>query len=105
VRKSDGGTAWNSQSDGLTHATPIFARLSDVPQVIFLTKSGLVSVVPDSGSVLWRLPFTPSSTSTAASPSVSGEYVHGSSAYVYGTWVARANCNGSWFSATQAARQ
>lgn len=105
VRKSDGVTAFSSQSDGLTHATPIYATIAGVPQVIYLTRQGLVAIAPTDGAVLWRLPFTPSSTSTAASPSVSGEYVHSSAAYGSGTWVARVTSNGGAFSATQAARQ
>ena len=105
VRKSDGGTAFASQSDGLTHATPIYATIANTPQVIFLTRQGLVAITPEAGAVLWRLNFAPSSTSTASSPAVSGQYVHGSAAYGSGTWVARVTSNGSTFTATQAARQ
>jgi hypothetical protein len=61
--------------------------------------------MPDTGALLWRLSFSPSSTSTAASPSVSGEYVYASAAYGSGTWIARVAKNGNTFSATQVIRQ
>ncbi|MCI0538977.1 MAG: PQQ-like beta-propeller repeat protein [Verrucomicrobiales bacterium] len=105
VRKSDGVTAWGGQNDGMTHASPVFARIGDVPQVLFLTRSGLVSVIPETGAVLWRVAFSPSATSTAASPVVAGDYVHASAAYGSGTWIARVEKNGSTFTASDVRRQ
>jgi outer membrane protein assembly factor BamB len=105
LNKTDGTTAWSNLTDGLTHATPIHATIHGVPQIIFLTRSGLVSVLPDTGALLWRLPFSPSATSTAASPSVAGEYVYASAAYGSGTWIARVAKNGTTFSATELTRQ
>lgn len=101
IRKSDGVT----QEDGMPHANPIFARIRDVPQVIFLTRCGLVAVVPESGTVLWRLPFAPSATSTAASPAVEGDYVYASAAYASGTWIGRVMKDGESLTASQAWRQ
>ena len=105
LNKTDGTTAWSGRTDGLTHATPVHATIHGVPQIIFLTRSGLVSVRPDTGVLLWRLPFSPSSTSTAASPSVAGEFVYASAAYGSGTWIARVAKNGNTFSATQVTQQ
>jgi outer membrane protein assembly factor BamB len=105
LNKVDGQTVWSNLTDGLTHATPIHAAIHGVPQIIFLTRSGLVSVLPDTGALLWRLEFSPSSTSTAASPSVAGEYVYASAAYGSGTWIARVEKNGNTFSATELIRQ
>lgn len=105
VRTSDGSTAWSDYEDAMTHASPVFARIGDVDQVVFLTRAGLISVVPETGDLLWRLPFSPSSTSTAASPAVSGEYVHASAAYASGTWIAHVTRNGDRFEASQAGRQ
>ena len=105
LNKVNGQTVWSNLSDGLTHATPVLATIHGVPQIIFLTRSGLVSVLPDTGALLWRLQFSPSATSTAASPSVAGEYVYASAAYGSGTWVARVAKNGNAFSATQVIRQ
>lgn len=102
VRKSDGVTVWGEQDDTMTHATPVFATIGGVSQVIFLTRLGLVSVIPASGDVLWRLRFAPSTTSTAASPAVSGDYVYGSAAYGYGTSMAHVTRSGNSFNAAEA---
>lgn len=105
IDKMTGQTVWSNLSDGLTHATPIHATIHGVPQIIFLTRAGLVAVRPDTGALLWRLQFSPSGTSTAASPSVAGEYVYASAAYGSGTWVARVARNGETFSASLVSRQ
>jgi outer membrane protein assembly factor BamB len=105
IRKLDGTPAWNVRDDGMTHATPIYGTIGGVAQVIFLTKTGLVAVNPLTGALLWRLPFTPSSTSTAASPAIVGDYVHASAAYASGMWVAKVVNNGGTFTATQSGRQ
>ena len=105
LNKSDGSTAWSTRRDGLTHATPIYATIHGVPQIIFLARTGLVSVRPDTGRLLWHHQFFPSATSTAASPSVSGDYVYASAAYGSGTWVARISKSGDTFSSTQVTRQ
>ncbi|MBX3746766.1 MAG: PQQ-binding-like beta-propeller repeat protein [Verrucomicrobiae bacterium] len=105
VRKHDGSTAWSGQEVGLTHATPVLAHLDGVAQAIFLTLPGLVSVVPETGAVLWRLEFSPSHTSTAASPVVAGNHVHASAAYAAGTWIGQISRTDSGFTAVETARQ
>jgi outer membrane protein assembly factor BamB len=71
LRASDGSLAWRAQDAGLTHSTPLLATIHGVPQVIFATQQGLMSVSPDNGNLLWRAyyPF-PYSTSLAPSPVV-----------------------------------
>jgi hypothetical protein len=105
IRKSDGSTAWSTQDDVMTHATPVFARIADTPQVIFLTLSGLVSVIPETGAVLWRLAFRPSSVSTASSPVAAGDYVYATAAYASGAWGGNVVNNGGEFVASLAWRQ
>lgn len=105
LNKTDGTTVWSNLPDGLTHATPIHSTLHGVSQIIFLTRAGLVSVLPETGALLWRLSFSPSAVSTAASPSVAGEYVYASAAYGSGTWIAHVAKTGDTFSATQSGRQ
>jgi len=105
LNKLTGSTVWSTRRDGLTHATPIHASIHGVPQIIFLTRTGLVSVRPDTGALLWHLQFSPSPTSTAASPAAAGEYVYASAAYGSGTWVARVSKNGEAFSASLVTRQ
>ncbi len=71
LRISDGSLAWRSQTEGLSHATPVLATIHGVPQVIFATQQGVISVNPTNGTLLWRIgyPFQ-YSTSLAASPVV-----------------------------------
>ncbi len=101
LRIADGTTAWAKETDPNTHATPCFARLAGVPQVIFLTMRGLVGVLPETGAIQWRYSFTPSSTSTAATPLVAGDLVYASCAYGKGAWTTRVIKNGENFLATQ----
>jgi outer membrane protein assembly factor BamB len=101
IRATDGTTAWAGEDDVMTHATPVYGRIFDTDQVIFLTHSGLVAVAPDGGKVLWRLGFTPSSTSTAASPAIVGDAVWASAAYASGTWVASVSRQGTNFTASE----
>lgn len=101
VRRSDGQTLWRTQNDTMTHATPVWTTLGGVPQVVFLTLSGLVGVEPSSGSVLWRYPFTASSTSTAATPIASGDLLYASAAYGRGAWTARVRNVGGTFTVSE----
>jgi outer membrane protein assembly factor BamB len=97
VRKSDGVTVWSGQTDTMTHATPVSATIAGTPQVVFLTLRGMVGVVPETGRVLWRHSFSPSATSTAATPIVADDYVYASCAYAKGAWTARVNRTGNSF--------
>ena len=54
LRTSDGSLAWRAQNEGLSHATPVLATIHGVPQVIFATQQGVISVNPTNGSLLWR---------------------------------------------------
>ena len=101
VRKSDGVTVWNGQNDTMTHATPAYVTLGGTPQILFLTLRGMVGVVPETGSVLWRHSFVPSSTSTAATPIAEGDIVYASCAYAQGAWTARVTKPGATFTVAQ----
>src|SRR5437899_11006385 len=92
--KSDGSEAWKGQNDVMTQASPIAATIAGARQVIFFAKSGLVSVAPASGSVLWRYPF-PFSTATAASPVVGTDIVYCSAAYGGGAGAVQITSSGS----------
>ncbi|MCK6501642.1 MAG: PQQ-like beta-propeller repeat protein, partial [Nitrospira sp.] len=88
IRKSDGTTAWRNHDDRMTQASPIAATILGVPQVIFFTQTGLVSVRPETGDALWRFSL-PYSTSTAASPVVSDDTVFCAAAYGSGSGAVR----------------
>jgi outer membrane protein assembly factor BamB len=107
LRKSDGSEAWKGTDYGMTHSTPVAATIQGVRQVIFYTSSGLVSVVPGTGSMLWRYatpncPYAP--TSTAMSPVVGGDTVFCSAAYNAGGGAVRITKTGTNLVATQSFR-
>ncbi|HAM73219.1 MAG TPA: alcohol dehydrogenase [Verrucomicrobiales bacterium] len=86
--RGSGELVWKGEDDAITHATPVVATLHGQRQVIFFTQAGLVAVEPAGGKVLWRFKF-PYSTSTAASPVVSGDMVYCSAGYGMGAAAAR----------------
>src|SRR5712664_500186 len=100
LRTDDGSLAWRSQNERMTHSTPVVATIQGVRQVIFATQSGLVSVDPLSGSLLWRFkyPFV-YLLSLGVSPVVyqGMVFVCGAHAYAMGSVVVQASlANGTW---------
>jgi len=98
--QSNGGLVWKAESDKMTHATPIATTILGHRQVIFFTQSGLVSVVPGTGQVLWRYAF-PFRVSTAASPVVGDDIVFCSAGYGVGAGAVRISRDGSQWKATE----
>src|SRR5207249_8632719 len=88
--KQDGSVAWRAHDDAMTQSTPVAATIAGSAQVIFFAQSGLVSVAPDTGDVLWRHPLRYNGTSVAASPVVAGDRVYASRAYPASLSAARA---------------
>lgn len=99
VRQSDGTTVWRSQDETMTQSTPILANIAGQEQAIFFTQSGLVAVRPSDGGVLWKFPFS-YSTSTAASPVVAGDIVFCAAGYNRGSGAVRLQANGAGISTT-----
>jgi outer membrane protein assembly factor BamB len=97
--KKTGAVVWKGENDQMTHATPIATTLLGTRQAIFFTQEGLVSVAPDSGSVLWRAPF-PYKISTAASPVVFEDIVYCSAGYGVGAGAFKISQADSGFTAT-----
>lgn len=54
--KDTGMVVWKSQDDKASYSSPIFLKSGSVPQVIFLTAEGVVSLKPSDGTVYWRYP-------------------------------------------------
>ncbi len=102
--KKDGRLAWKGENDKMTHATPIATTIHGTRQVIFFTQTGLVSVVPASGKVLWRHGFK-YNVSTAASPVVAGDIVYCSAGYGVGATAAQISKSGDQFSAKELWRE
>jgi outer membrane protein assembly factor BamB len=104
LRTSDGSLAWSSQNEGMTHSTPVLATIDGVRQVIFATQSGLVSLNPQSGNLLWKFsyPFF-YNTSLAASPVVHSNmvFIGGAHAYNMGSLVAQVRLTNNAWTATR----
>lgn len=99
VRQSDGTTVWRSQDETMTQATPILATVAGQEQAIFFTQSGLVALRPLDGGLLWKFPFS-YSTSTAASPVVAGDIVFCAAGYNRGSGAVRLQANGTGIATT-----
>jgi outer membrane protein assembly factor BamB len=98
--KATGKKVWAAEDDSLVHSTPTPATIHEVRQIIFLTGTGLVSVKPEDGKVLWRYTF-PHKTSTAASPVVGNDMVYCSAAYGVGAAACRIVKTDSGFEAKE----
>ncbi len=84
--QTTGKVRWKSGAETLTHATPTLASIHGQEQVIFLCRSGMISLNPKDGAQLWRQEF-PFKVSTAASPVVAGDLVFCSAGYGVGAGV------------------
>ncbi len=100
LNKKTGDVVWKAEDDKMTHATPVIAEILGVHQCIFFTQTGLVSVDPQKGTVLWRGEF-PFKVSTAASPVVFEDIVYCSAGYGVGAGAFKIAKSGSGFTATQ----
>jgi outer membrane protein assembly factor BamB len=101
--KSDGKLAWKTGDEKITHATPTPATIHGVPQIVFFTQAGLVSLQPETGKELWRHAF-PFDTSTASSPIVGGkdgDIVFCAAGYGVGAGAFKVTKNGDTFSAKE----
>lgn len=104
LRQADGSEAWAVGSETMTQASPIAATVAGVRQIIYFARSGLVSVAPADGAVLWRYPFS-FSTATAASPVAANDLVYCSAAYGVGAGAVRIDGAGGALAATEAWRK
>ncbi|MCX6851762.1 MAG: PQQ-like beta-propeller repeat protein [Verrucomicrobia bacterium] len=100
LNKNTGKIVWKGEDDKMTHATPVLANILGVHQAIFFTQTGLVSVDPQKGSVIWRAPF-PYKVSTAASPVVFEDIVYCSAGYGVGAGAFKISKSGGKLEATQ----
>ena len=102
--KASGKVVWKGEDDLPTHSSPVPTTIHGVRQILFFTQKGLVSVVPQTGKVLWRQPYK-FDVSTASSPIVSDDIVYCSAAYNVGAGAFRIAKDGDNFSAAPLWRQ
>ena len=88
-----GRVKWKTGTETLTHTTPVFAKIHGLEQVIFLCRSGLVSLEPKNGKELWRQEF-PFKVSTASSPVVANDHIFCSAGYGVGAGVFKISFKG-----------
>ncbi len=98
LHTADGSLAWRSQNEAMTHSTPVLTTIDGVRQLIFATQSGLVSLNPTSGGLLWKAPYPFTySTSFAASPAVHSNIVFMTANYFKGSFATHiALSNTTW---------
>ncbi len=102
-RAADGGVQWRSQAENATHSTPVVCTIDGVRQVVFATKTGLVSLDRSTGAFLWKFtyPFGSIGTSLGASPVIHSNIVYCTGSY-YGKGAAAARValsNNTWTTA------
>ena len=78
-----GRVLWTATDDEASYSSPAMATLGGRRQVLFLTRTGLVSVDPKSGEVLFRFRWTARSRASvnAATPLTSGPFIFLSASY------------------------
>ena len=81
--KEDGSLLWKTGEGTVGHVTPMLATIDDVEQALFMVRSELVSLDPQTGKELWTYPFK-FGTSMAASPVVWKNMVHLTAGYGIG---------------------
>jgi outer membrane protein assembly factor BamB len=100
LNKASGEVVWKKHDDRITHATPVAATIHGQRQVIFFMQSGLVSLNPADGAILWKHPFK-YQTSTAASPVVGEDVVYCAAGYGVGAMAVRISNAGGKFTARE----
>lgn len=87
---TNGALVWRSQNEAMTHSTPVLATIHGVRQVVFAAQSGLVSLNPKTGALIWKFPYPFFySTSLAASPAVHQDMIFLSAYYSMGGFAVR----------------
>lgn len=56
VNKRDGKLIWRALDEPMNHSSPTLATLDGTEQLLVLTGSNLVGLVPETGEELWRFP-------------------------------------------------
>ena len=87
-----GKLVWKSllnEKDGASYASPAFAEIGGVRQIIQFTAKGTVGVRADTGKFLWRENSASSGMANCSSPLVAGEFVFSASNYGTGGALVR----------------
>ena len=95
--KTNGKMLWKSSEDEASYSSPITAKIHGKRCVLFVTRTTLTAADIESGTVLWSLPFRPSTRTsvTAASPVLIDDLVFVSGAYGTGAELLQINEKGA----------
>jgi outer membrane protein assembly factor BamB len=85
--KKTGEPIWKSQDDEAGYSSPVAMTVQGIPQILFFTGKGLVSVHPDTGDLHWRFDWKTEYGANIATPIVVNNYVFISSNYDMGCAV------------------
>src|SRR5262249_16622543 len=95
LEKETGKVRWASQDDTAGYSSPVYGEICGRKQVVFFTATGLVSVTPDKGELLWRYPWETSYDANIATPILVDDYVFISSGYRRGSTVWKVEKDGA----------
>ena len=87
--KMTGKVHWKQLDDPAGYSSPVISHAAKVPQAVFLTGTGLVSLNPKTGALYWRFPWPTPNKANVATPIVRGDYVFISSGYSMGCALVR----------------
>lgn len=91
----DGRTEWTVAGELASYSSPVTATIDGKTQVVFVTRYNLLSLDPEDGRVLGRIPFGQRGpTVNGANPLVIGESVLATSSYGVGAVLARLTATG-----------
>ena len=101
--KLTGARVWSVLNDIQSYTSPILTKLNGIRQIITVTGSRMVGMLPDSGILLWEYPWTTEYDINAAQPIVVDEtHVYISAGYGHGAALVEVNKVGDQFTVRSA---
>ncbi len=95
--KNTGDVLWQKHNDLASYSSPVGATFHGTRQILFLTGSRLVSVLPETGEQLWTYPWPIQQECNIATPIIMDDFVFISTGYGKGCAVFKIEtASGSW---------
>jgi outer membrane protein assembly factor BamB len=95
LKKTDGQLIWQALDDEPSYATPLVINFNGAPQIVYFTGQAAVSVHPQDGRVLWRIPWQTEPPIHGATPIYADGQVFISSNYGTGAALLRLRPEGN----------
>lgn len=89
LNKKSGKLAWKTQGGSAGYASPIACKIGGKDQVLYFASTGLVSITPKDGKVLWTSPWKTRYDINATTPIVNGDTVFVGSGYGAGCMLVK----------------